>query len=48
MLDQNSDRIYWVIGVVAIVGTMILKSDTEINGLLDLVFDGFKAKIPKF
>ncbi|MEE4393586.1 hypothetical protein, partial [Bacillus altitudinis] len=48
MLDQNIDRLLWVIAAVGIVGAMIHTSDTEMTGLLEKVFQGFHAKIPKF
>ncbi|WP_189318121.1 hypothetical protein [Bacillus sp. LLTC93] len=48
MLDQNIDRLLWVIAAVGIVGAMIHTSDTEMTGLLEKVFQGFHAKIPRF
>ncbi|MDK2561760.1 hypothetical protein [Bacillus amyloliquefaciens] len=48
MLDQNTDRMYWVIGAVLVVGAMIALAVREYPELLTAVFDGFRAKLPKF
>nr|WP_231779930.1 hypothetical protein [Bacillus amyloliquefaciens] len=45
MLDQNTDRMYWVIGAVLVVGAMIALAVKEYPGLLTAVFDGFRAKL---
>ncbi|MEK4692418.1 hypothetical protein [Bacillus sp. FSL W8-1202] len=48
ILDQNADRMYWVIGAVLVVGALITLSQTAFPDLLSNVFNGFTAKIPKF
>ncbi|MEE4393601.1 hypothetical protein [Bacillus altitudinis] len=45
MLDQNIDRLLWVIAAVGIVGAMIHTSDNEMTELIKTVFEGMKAKI---
>ncbi len=48
ILDQNADRMYWVIGAVLVVGALIGLSVKEYPDILNNVFSGFTAKIPKF
>lgn len=48
ILDQNADRMYWVIGAVLVVGALIGLSVKEYPDILTNVFSGFSAKIPKF
>lgn len=39
---------YWVIGAVLVVGALIGLSVKEYPDILNNVFNGFTAKIPKF
>ncbi|MCY8151328.1 hypothetical protein [Bacillus paralicheniformis] len=48
ILDQNADRMYWVIGAVLVVGGLIGLSVKELPDMLNNIFSGFTAKIPKF
>ncbi|MED4518170.1 hypothetical protein P9247_19365 [Bacillus subtilis] len=45
MLDQNADRMYWVIGAVLVVGALIGLAEKEFPGLLNSVFSGFTSKL---
>ncbi|MEK4692419.1 hypothetical protein NSQ09_22760 [Bacillus sp. FSL W8-1202] len=45
MLDQNADRMYWVIGAVLVVGALITLSQTAFPDLLSNVFSGFTSKL---
>ncbi|MEC1429030.1 hypothetical protein P9D51_23595 [Bacillus sonorensis] len=45
MLDQNADRMYWVIGAVLVVGALITLALANFPDLLGSVFDGFKGKL---
>ncbi|MGG0888914.1 hypothetical protein [Cytobacillus horneckiae] len=42
MLDQNSDRMYWVVGTVVIVGGMILLANDMFPELFNEVIGKFK------
>lgn len=47
MLEQNTDRIYWMIGWVVVVGILIGLCSIAFPEIFDLVDFRFKKMIPK-
>jgi len=45
MLDQNTDRKYWMIGTIMVVGAMIGILSIAFPEITTLLVDSFKAKI---
>ncbi|MFS0882742.1 hypothetical protein [Metabacillus niabensis] len=45
MLDQNTDRSYWMIGAVVVVGILIGAARVAFPELFDSVISAFKGKL---
>lgn len=48
MLEQNTDRSYWMIGGVIVIGTLITLCSVAFPDLMDVVVKIFQAKVPAF
>lgn len=48
MLEQNSDRTYWTIGWILVLGGLIGLCSTAFPEIFDLVTSRFQGKVPRF
>ncbi len=48
MLEQNTDRIYWMIGMVLLVAVVIGLGSIAFPEINDLVTTRFQGMVPKF
>lgn len=47
MIEQNTDRMWWVIGAVIFGGTALTLVVAQLTGLFDGVFDYMFSKLPQ-
>lgn len=47
MLEQNTDRTYWMIGMVLVVGGLIGLCSQAFPEIFDLVTARFQSMVPK-
>lgn len=45
MLDQNTDRTYWMIGAVVVVAALIAIAEVAFPGLMNTVISKFTSKL---
>lgn len=48
MIEQNTDRTYWMIGGVIVVGILITSMNISFSDLFELIVEAFIRKIPNF
>ncbi|KGX85185.1 hypothetical protein N784_09825 [Pontibacillus litoralis JSM 072002] len=48
MIEQNTDRIYWAIGWIVVLGVVIGLIHVSFPEIFGIVTDNFQNRVPKF